>query len=141
MPASGVRFLYSGIRTTDLDRSLKFYRALGFRVRAKGQMKHGGRWVHLVFPGSAHRVELNFYPKGNRFYEPFRAGSEFDHFGFYAPNVERWYRRALRAGGRPLLDFVDGRSRLVYVSDPNGICLEAFGPIVPARRKARKRKS
>ena len=141
MPRSGVRFLYSGIRVTNVERSLKFYRALGFRIRAKGRMKHGGRWVHLVFPGSSHRVELNYYPKGNRFYEPFRAGSEFDHFGFYTPDVERWYRRALRAGGKPVLDFVDGKSRLVYVGDPDGVLLEAFGPVPPPRRKARNKGS
>jgi catechol 2,3-dioxygenase-like lactoylglutathione lyase family enzyme len=134
MARSSVRFLYSGIRVRDLRRSLAFYRALGFRVRAKGTMEHGGKWVHLVFPGSRHRVELNFYPKGNRFYEPFRKGTEFDHFGFYTPDVAGWHRRAVRAGGKPLLDFVDGRSRLVYVTDPNGICLEAFGPARPRRR-------
>lgn len=97
-------------------------------------MGHGGTWVHLVFPGSRHRVELNFYPKGNRFYEPFRRGTEFDHFGFYTPDVALWLRRAVRAGGKPLLDFVDGKSRLVYVEDPNGVCLEAFGPARPRRR-------
>jgi catechol 2,3-dioxygenase-like lactoylglutathione lyase family enzyme len=139
MARPSVRFLYSGIRTTDLERSVKFYRALGFRVRSKGRMKHGGRYVHLVFPGSRHWIELNYYPKGNRFYEPVRAGTEFDHFGFYAPNVERWYRRALKAGGRPELDFIDGQFRLVYVNDPNGVCLEAFGPAAPPRTKRKKR--
>jgi len=129
-----VRFLYSGIRVRDLRQSLKFYRALGFRVLARGRMGHGGQWVHLVFPGSRHRLELNYYPKGNRFYEPFRNGTEFDHFGFYASDVAGWYRRALRAGGKSTEDFVDGKSRLVYVNDPNGVCLEAFGPARPRRR-------
>ena len=135
MPPSSVRFLYSGIRTQDLARSITFYRALGFRIRARGQMAHGGKWVHLEFPGSRHRLELNFYPKGNPYYEPIRRGTEFDHFGFYAPDVESWYRRALRAGGTPVLDFVDGKSRLVYVNDPNGVCLEAFGPVERPRRR------
>ena len=134
-------FLYSGIRVRDLERSLRFYRALGFRVESKGKMGHGGQWVHLVFPGSRHAIELNYYPKGNRFYEPFRKGSEFDHFGFFTRDVAGWHRRAIRAGATTVEDFVDGKFRLVYVSDPNGVCLEAFGPVVPARRKARKRKS
>lgn len=134
-------FLYSGIRVRDLDRSLRFYRALGFRVRARGTMGHGGQWVHLVFPGSRHRIELNFYPRGNRFYEPFREGSEFDHFGFFTPDVAAWQRRAERAGARTVEDFVDGRSRLVYVTDPNGICLEAFGPARPRRRRRASRRA
>lgn len=129
-----VVFLYSGIRVRDLRQSLRFYRSLGFRVRARGTMEHGGQWVHLVFPGSRHALELNFYPKGNRFYEPFRKGSEFDHFGFFASDVAGWRRRAVRAGGKPAEDFVDGKSRLVYITDPNGVCLEAFGPARPRRR-------
>jgi len=104
-------------------------------------MAHGGEWVHLVYPGSPHRVELNYYPRGNRFYEPFRPGQEFDHFGFYTPDVEGWYRRAQRAGGKRVADFVDGKNRLVYVNDPNGVCLEAFGPARPRRTRARQPRS
>lgn len=141
MARRSVRFLYSGIRVRNLTRSLAFYRALGFRILARGRMDHGGLWVHLVFPGSRHRLELNFYPKGNRFYEPFRSGTEFDHFGFFTPDVEGWYRRALRAGGRPVADFVDGTSRLVYVNDPDGVCVEAFGPAHPRPRRPRTRRT
>lgn len=104
-------------------------------------MGHGGQWVHLVFPGSRHALELNFYPKGNRFYEPFRKGTEFDHFGFYVWDVAAWSRRALCAGGKSVEDFVDGKSRLVYVNDPNGVCLEAFGPARPRRRARVPRRS
>jgi len=98
-------------------------------------MEHGGEWVHLLFPGSHHRLELNYYPRGNRFYETFRHGTEFDHFGFVTPDVAGWRDRAVRAGGRVVEDFIDGKFRLVYVSDPDGICLEAFGPDLPRRRR------
>jgi len=134
-----VRFLYSGIRVRNLDRSLRFYRALGFRIRFRGRMGHGGEWVHLVFPGSRHRLELNFYPRRNRFYEPFRTGTQFDHFGFFTSDVESWRRRAVRAGGKVVEDFIDGKSRLVYVNDPDGVCLEAFGPARPRRRRSARR--
>jgi catechol 2,3-dioxygenase-like lactoylglutathione lyase family enzyme len=136
-----VRFLYSGIRVRSLDRSLDFYRSLGFRVYARGRMAHGGEWVHLVFPGSRHRLELNYYPKENRFYEPFRPGSEFDHFGFHSPDVAGWKRAATRAGGKVVADFVDGTSRLVYVNDPDGVCLEVFGPARAPRRSSRRKKA
>jgi catechol 2,3-dioxygenase-like lactoylglutathione lyase family enzyme len=135
-----VRFLYSGIRVRDLARSIRFYRALGFRIHARGRMEHGGEWVHLLFPGSRHRVELNYYPRGNRYYEPFRKGTEFDHFGFYAADVDSWYRRARRAGGTSVADFVEGKFRLVYVNDPNGVCLEAFGPARPRRKPQSSRR-
>jgi len=137
MPKGGVRFLYSGIRVRDLRRSIQFYGALGFRIRGRGRMQHGGQYVQMLFPGSRHWIELNFYPKGNRFYEPFRKGTELDHFGFYAPDVAQWYRHALKAGGKRVEDFTDGKSRLVYVDDPNGVTLEAFGPAHPRRRRSK----
>jgi len=139
MARSAERFLYSGIRVRDLRRSIAFYRSLGFRMVRRGRMEHGGQWVQMLFPGSRHWIELNFYPKGNRFYEPFRKGGEFDHFGFFTPDVERWYRRALRAGGKVVEDFVDGTNRLVYVNDPDGVCLEAFGPARPRRKRDARR--
>jgi catechol 2,3-dioxygenase-like lactoylglutathione lyase family enzyme len=139
MPAPP-RFLYSGLRVRDLERSLAFYRKFGFRIQARGTMEHGGRWVHLVYPRSRHRLELNYYPKSNRFWEPFRNGSEFDHFGFYAPDLPGWVRTALRAGGRIVADFTEGKTRLVYIRDPDGNWIEAFGPSVAPRRR-RKRKS
>lgn len=136
--AKPVRFLYSGIRVRSLETSLGFYRRLGFRVVARGTMEHGGRWVHLRFPRSRHRLEFNFYPKGTRYYEPFRGpGTEFDHLGFLAPDVAGWLRKVTRAGGRLELDFTEGRTRIVYLRDPNGIWLEAFGPARPRPRRRR----
>ena len=142
MPVPHVRFLYSGIRVHDLQRSIRFYRALGYRVAARGRMRHGGRWVHLRFPGSRHHLELNYYPKGSRFYEPMKRGTEFDHFGFFARDVEGWLRKARRAGATLVADFTEGRNRLVYVNDPDGICLEAFGPArPPPRLRGRRNRS
>ncbi len=95
--------------------------------------------MHLVFPKSRHRLELNYYPPGNRFYEPLKAGTEFDHFGFYATEVEPWALRAKRAGGQIVADFVEDSQRLIYVRDPNGIWLEFFGSARPKRSKRRAR--
>jgi catechol 2,3-dioxygenase-like lactoylglutathione lyase family enzyme len=129
------RFLYSGVRVRDLDRSLRFYRRFGFRVVARGTMGHGGRWVHLVYPGARHRLELNFYPRGTRFYEPYRRGTEFDHFGFYATDVPAFERAARRAGATRAAEFVDGATRIVYYRDPDGLWIECFGPARPRRRR------
>jgi catechol 2,3-dioxygenase-like lactoylglutathione lyase family enzyme len=132
------KFLYSGLRVQNVARSLGFYQKLGFRVRNRGTMGHGGVWIHLRYPGSHHRIELNFYPKSNRFYEPFKFGTQFDHFGFYARNPEAWKRKALRAGGKLAEEFVEGNQRLVYIRDPDGNWLEAFGPAKPRRRRRKK---
>ena len=129
MPKVTVEFVYSGLRVRDLARSLRFYRKLGFRIHRRGTMGHGGRWVHLRFPGAAQRVELNFYPRGNPYYEPIARGTEFDHFGFRVSNVEAW-ERALRRRKLPIVARIrEAHENLVFTRDPDGNWLEFFGPV------------
>ncbi|MGI0071689.1 MAG: VOC family protein [Thermoplasmata archaeon] len=143
----GVRFVYSGIRVRNLARSVRFYQRLGFRVLKRGWFSHGGKWVHLVFPGSSHRLELNYYPPGTAFYRPYRAGEEFDHFGFYVKNGRRWVRSVVKAGATPVIGFVDGPALLLFVKDPNGVWLGACAPsepgslpgLFPRKRRPRRR--
>ncbi len=136
MVAPRLRFLYTGLEVRDLDRSLRFYTGLGFRVIAQGTMDHGGRWVHLRLPRQRQRLELNFYPPGNPFRSPYRAGSELDHLGFFTPDPEAWGRTARRLGGKVVARIREARQWLVYATDPDGIWLEFFGP--PKRRAARR---
>ena len=124
-----VEFVYCGIRVRNLARSLRFYRKLGFSVHRRGVMGHGGRWVHLSFPGATQRVELNYYPRSNRFYTPLRPGTEFDHFGFRVSDVEAW-ERELRRRGMPIVARIRERhENIVYTRDPDGNWLEFFGPV------------
>jgi catechol 2,3-dioxygenase-like lactoylglutathione lyase family enzyme len=129
MPATKVELVYSGIRVRDLALSLRFYRKLGFQVFRRGTMDHGGKWVHLRFPRSAHRLELNFYPRSNRYYVPIRKGTEFDHFGFRVSNVEAW-ERELRRRKLPIVARIrETHENIVYTRDPDGNWLEYFGPV------------
>jgi len=69
------RFYYAGIRVRNLKRSIAFYtKSFGMKVAARGTMPHGGKYVHLVTPGTRMRLELNWYPTGSRFYVPYRKG-------------------------------------------------------------------
>ena len=142
------RFAYAGIRVRSLARSLRFYRRLGFHQGARGKMTHGGQWVHLASPGGRLVLELNYYPKGTRFYEPYRPGSEMDHLGFFVDDVEGWLRRAARAGAERHVEWTESGWRLAYVRDPDGIWLEFIGRVRPPalrtirifpRRRRRKR--
>jgi catechol 2,3-dioxygenase-like lactoylglutathione lyase family enzyme len=130
-----VEFAYSGLRVRNLTRSLRFYRKLGFRIHQRGKMGHGGVWVHLSFPGAAQRLELNFYPKATRYFEPHRKGTEFDHFGFRVSNVEAWEKQ-LRRWKFPIAARIrEEYENLVYTRDPDGNWVEFFGP-VPKKSKA-----
>ena len=131
-------FLYAGLRVRDLARELRFYRAIGFRVKARGTMEHGGRWVQMLHGRSPQRLELNFYPRSNRFWTPWSKGTEFDHLGFYVDDVDHWFARLVRLGaGVALRPITEGRSRLAYLKDPEGNWVEIFGPAPVARPKKR----
>lgn len=138
-----VEFLYSGLRVRDLPRALRFYRRLGFRTLHRGTMRHGGVWVHLVFPGAAQRLELNYYPRGNRYFEPIRRGTEFDHLGFRVSDVEAMERQ-LRRWGMPIVARIrePPYENIVYTRDADGNWVEFFGPPPKAAspRKARRRR-
>jgi catechol 2,3-dioxygenase-like lactoylglutathione lyase family enzyme len=123
-----VEFVYAGLRVRDVTRSLRFYRKLGFRIAKRGSMGHGGRWIHLAFPGAAQRLELNYYPRGSRFYEPIRRGTEFDHLGFRVSNVEAWERQLRRRRFPIVARIHEEGENLVYVQDPDGNWVEFFGP-------------
>jgi catechol 2,3-dioxygenase-like lactoylglutathione lyase family enzyme len=129
MAKPSIQFVYAGIRVRNLAKSLRFYRGLGFRIFKRGKMEHGGEWVHLAFPGTTERLELNYYPKGSRFFEPFRAGTELDHLGFRVDNVDQWVKRAVRLGGKVAAQVSEPHEYLGYVRDPDGIWVEFFGPV------------
>ena len=131
------RFLYTGVRVRDLDRSIAFYRGLGFRVKFKGEMKHGGQFVHMVLGNFPHRLELNYYPPKNRFYEPYHSGTEFDHLGFYAADMDAVAKRARRMKAPIAEEFQEGSTRLIYLKDPDGLWVEFFGPASARRRRRR----
>jgi catechol 2,3-dioxygenase-like lactoylglutathione lyase family enzyme len=124
-----VEFIYSGLRTRNLARSLRFYRTLGFRVASRGTMGHGGRWVHLAFPGAVQQLEINFYPPKTRYFEPIRKGTEFDHLGFRVSDVEEW-EKELRRRKLPIVARIRERhENIVYTRDPDGNWVEFFGPV------------
>jgi len=124
-----MQLVYFGIRVRSLKRSLNFYRRiLGMKVVHRGKMGHGGIFVHLKLPGSTQRLELNYYPSRNRFYEKYKPGTEMDHIGFWTEDVDRTYAKLISKGARKAVaPFSNGRERLAYLKDPDGIWIEFFG--------------
>jgi len=119
------RFYYAGIRVRDLKRSINFYtKAFGMKVVARGTMPHGGKYVHLVTPGTRMRLELNWYPKGSRFYVPYRKGEELDHLAFVVDDVKAAFKVVTRAGAKVAVDPDHSEGTEVYVKDPDGVWIE-----------------
>jgi catechol 2,3-dioxygenase-like lactoylglutathione lyase family enzyme len=140
------RPLYTGLRVRDLDRSVRFYRALGFRQTLR--LKTGlGEAAQLEHPSNGFTLELNVFPKGSKAYEPLRRGTELDHLGFEVKDVDGTTRRLVRAGGKVTWRPYDTKiwihgkgvfdGRAAYVSDPDGVWIELLGPArgPPQRRR------
>lgn len=134
---SATRPLYTGLRVRRLDRSLRFYRALGFRITLRGRTPLG-EFAQLEHPTNRFTIELNRFPRGSRAWEPYRHGTEMDHFGLWVEDVDASVRTLRRAGGKvrvvpfdceiviPPRPPFDGRA--AYVADPEGIWVELMGP-------------
>ncbi len=94
------------------------------KVNGRGTMPHGGKYVHLRSPGSPQRLELNWYPKGSRFYAPYRRGEEMDHLAFVVDDVREAFRELVQKGATVAVDPSHSKGTEVYVKDPDGIWIE-----------------
>lgn len=122
------RYHYTGIRVRDLERSLAFYRdVLGLKEVGRGRMRHGGQYVQVRDSASGQRLELNWYPRGSRFYTPFRRGEELDHLAFRVADVRAAYKELLAKGATVAVSPAQAKGTEVYVKDPDGIWIELLG--------------
>ena len=137
MRPTSVSPLYTGLRIRNLDRSIRFYRALGFRQTLR--MKTGlGEAAQLEHPVNKFTLELNHFKHGTWAWEPLRKGTELDHIGFKVGDVDALVRRLVKAGGKVKVKpydtgiFIHGRGlfagRAAYVADPDGAWIELMGP-------------
>ena len=117
---------YAGIRVTNLPKAARFLtKGLGLQEVRRGTMGHGGVWVLFRDTTSHQQLELNWYPKGNRYATPFSAGEGLDHLGFRVNDLARAARRVTAAGGR-LVEQIRWRGKVVlaYYEGPDGIWVE-----------------
>jgi lactoylglutathione lyase len=134
-----MRFIYTGIRVRDLERSIKFYtKTMGMKETSRGKMQAGGVFVELRSRGSEQQLELNYYPPGNRFCEEYVEGSELDHLAFLCDDVRKSYSKALAGGATSAVEpWDEGGCTLAFVRDPDGVWIELHGKI--EERVSRKR--
>jgi len=140
---SRIRPLYTGLRVRNLNRSLRFYKALGYRQTIRGKTPIG-EFAQLEHRNGRFTIELNRFRPGTRVWEKYRKGSEMDHFGFWVDEVDSWVRRLIRAGGKVMIPpYNTGivipprptfEGRAAFVADPDGIWIELMGR---AKRRTR----
>ena len=118
-----MKFVYTGIRVRDLERSIKFYtEVMEMKKGTQGSMRDGGVYVDLNSENSEQRLELNYYPLGKKYHEEYVEGSELDHLAFRCDDVLECYRKVLAGGGTSAIEpWEEGDSTLAFVRDPDGV--------------------
>jgi lactoylglutathione lyase len=132
--------VYTGIRVTDLDRSIAFYcGGLGLRETDRGRMSQGGICVSLEDPTTHAQLELNQYPAGSPYATPYAPGEGLDHLGFEVPDARAFIERLRAAGVKVAVEpwLEQGRCWIGFVEDPDGNWVEVQswvdrGPSAPS---------
>jgi lactoylglutathione lyase len=128
------RFLsYIGIRVTDLDRSLRFYRDLfGLEQVSRGDNTEEGKGPYVLMrdPFSGQKLELNYYTPTSKFASPYDPGEGLDHIAFRVEQLDDFLGELHRAGvidapGSPNHTLI-GRTRVAFVLDPDGNWIEIY---------------
>ena len=121
---------YCGIRVRNLDQSLKFYTELfGLREVARGdRRKYGaGLYVLLRDSRSGQKLELNWYPEGSTYADPYVPGEGLDHIAFVVDDLNTTYNELLRKGAKPTnIDPTSTDGWLAYVKDPDENWIEIY---------------
>lgn len=139
MPPSKPSLICSDIRVGDLARALRFYRALGLRLVAKGEMEDGTSLAWLQDPGTRQLLELFHLSRRSPLYRPLRQRPAPENaLIFSLRDVGGLLPRLRRHGAKLLSDFQDGEVRLTFVRDPDGTLLE-FVSWTTVARKAHRR--
>jgi lactoylglutathione lyase len=119
MPA----LIHTCYRITDVDRSVDFYKALGFEEAGRFQLPDGATNVFMGLPDDGARLELTYNP-GVASYD---IGTGYGHIAVTAGDLDGTLR-ALSGQGiepeRPPYTVREGGNRLCFVRDPDGYRIE-----------------
>jgi lactoylglutathione lyase len=113
-------------RILDIDRSVEFYKALGFNEIGRVPIRQEATNVFMGLPddGPEPRLELT-----NNFdqTEPYEIGTGYGHIAITTPDLDSALERLAAQGiepERPPYSIREGGSRLCFVRDPDGYRIE-----------------
>jgi lactoylglutathione lyase len=118
--------IHTCYRILEIDRSVKFYEALGFEEKGRHPIREEAINVFMGLPddGSSPRLELTFnIGRG----EPYEIGTGYGHIAITTPDLDQTLQRLSGQGiepEKPPYTVRDGGSRLCFVRDPDGYRVE-----------------
>jgi len=122
------KFMYVGIRVTDLERSIDFYtNILGMKVSGRSKIEQTkGETVGLQTEKDGFTLELNYYEKDSPYNTKYVVGEGLDHLAFKVDDLDKALEEAKKAGHRTILQMKADGGRWAYIEDPNGNWIELF---------------
>jgi lactoylglutathione lyase len=121
-----VSLIHTCYRILDVDRSVEFYRALGFEEKGRLPIRDEAINVFMGLPddGDEPRLELT-YNIGRT--EPYDMGSGYGHIAITTSDLDDALAKLRQQGiepERPPYTVREGGSRLCFVRDPDGYRIE-----------------
>jgi lactoylglutathione lyase len=123
MPASLIHTCY---RIMDIDRSVAFYRALGFEETGRFPIRDEAINVFMNLPGDGEEPKLELTWNRGRS-EPYDIGTGYGHIAVALGDLDASLAALAEQGiepERPPYSVREGGSRLCFVRDPDGYRIE-----------------
>ena len=122
------KFMYVGIRVTDLERSVDFYtNILGMKVSGRSKIEQTkGETVGLQTEKDGFTLELNYYGKDSPYNTKYVVGEGLDHLAFKVDDLGKALEEAKKAGHRTILQMKADGGCWAYIEDPDGNWIELF---------------
>jgi len=122
------KFMYVGIRVTDLERSIDFYtNIVGMKVSGRSKIEQTkGETVGLQTEKDGFTLELNYYEKDSPYNTKYVVGEGLDHLAFKVDDLDKALEEAKKAGHRTILQMKADGGRWAYIEDPDGNWIELF---------------